>query len=86
MVVKILWLHHLEELLKILDNMNNPLHLKKIEILTRLIKDEAITMHEALILLKDEESSTNQDYVLDSDYWTADQTNPVIFFDGDISN
>jgi len=66
--------------------MNNPLHLKKIEILTRLIKDEAITMREALILLKDEESSTNQDYVLDSDYWTADQTNPVIFFDGDISN
>ena len=66
--------------------MNNPLHLKKIEILTRLIKDEAITMHEALILLKDEESSANQDYVLDSSYWTANQTNPVIFFDGDISN
>lgn len=66
--------------------MNNPLHLKKIEILTRLIKEEVITMGEALILLKDEESSANQDYVLDSSYWTANQTNPVIFFDRDISN
>jgi hypothetical protein len=66
--------------------MNNPLHLKKIQILTRLIKDETITMCEALILLKDEGTSGDQDYVLDSDYWTADQTNPVIFFDRDISN
>ena len=66
--------------------MNNPLHLMKIEILTRLVKEEAITMREALILLKDEEDSSNQEYVLDSSYWTANQTNPVIFFDRDVSN
>lgn len=66
--------------------MNSPLHIKKIEILTRLIKDEAITMGEALILLKEEESSNNQEYVLNSDYWTGNKTNPVIYFDRDISN
>ena len=66
--------------------MNNPLHLMKIEILTRLIKEDAITMQEALLLLKDEESSDTQDYVLDSNYWVANQTNPVVFFDNDVSN
>lgn len=66
--------------------MNNPLHLMKIEILTRLIKEDAISMQEALILLKDEELSNSHDYVLDSTYWTANQTNSVVFFDNDISN
>ena len=66
--------------------MNNPLHLMKIEILTRLMKENAISMEEALILLKDEELSNAHDYVLDSTYWTANQTNSVVFFDNDISN
>lgn len=66
--------------------MNSPLHIKKIEILTRLIKENAISMQEALFLLKDEESNDTHDYVLDSNYWTTDQTNPVVFFDNDISN
>lgn len=66
--------------------MNNPLHLIKIEILTRLIKEDAITMNEALLLLRDEESSDTHDYVLDGAYWTANQTNSVVFFDNDISN
>lgn len=66
--------------------MNSSLHLKKIEILTRLIKKDAISMEEALMLLKDEESTDLHDYVLDSSYWTGNQTNSVIFFDKDISN
>lgn len=66
--------------------MNSPLHIKKIEILTKLIKEDAISIEEALILLKDEELTDKHDYVLDSSYWTANQTNPVVFFDNDISN
>jgi hypothetical protein len=68
--------------------MNSPLHLKKIEILTRLIKDEAITMHEALLLLKEEDlDQDSYEYLLnDSSYWTKDLTNRVIYFDGDVSN
>lgn len=67
--------------------MNNPLHLKKIEILTRLLKEDAITLNEALIFLKDEEPSNAYDYILDSSYWTADLTNATINFDdGTISN
>jgi hypothetical protein len=68
--------------------MNNSLHLKKIEILTRLIKDEAITMYEALLLLKEEDlGQDNYEYLLkDSSYWTKDLTNHVIYFDGDVSN
>lgn len=68
--------------------MNSPLHLKKIEILTKLIKENAITMNEALILLKEED--INQDgyeYLLnDASYWTSDLTNHVIRFDQNTSN
>ena len=68
--------------------MNTPLHLKKIEILTRLIKEEAITIKEALLLLKEEDVDQNTyEYLLnDSSYWTKDLTNRVIYFDGDVSN
>jgi hypothetical protein len=68
--------------------MNSPLHLTKIEILTRLIKEEAITMKEALLLLKEEDVDQNTyEYLLnDSSYWTSDLTNRVIYFDGDVSN
>jgi len=68
--------------------MNSPIHLKKIEILTRLIKDEVLTMQEALILLKEEDlDQDNYEYLLnDSSYWTSDSTNHVIYFDGDVSN
>jgi hypothetical protein len=68
--------------------MNTPLHLTKIEILTRLIKEEAITMKEALLLLKEEDVDQNTyEYLLnDSSYWTKDLTNRVIYFDGDVSN
>ena len=68
--------------------MNTPLHLTKIEILTRLIKEEAITMKEALLLLKEEDVDQNTyEYLLnDSSYWTKDLTNRVIYFDRDISN
>jgi hypothetical protein len=67
--------------------MNSPLHLIKIKILTKLIKENAISMEEALIFLKEEESVDNHDYLLDSSYWTANLTNSVIHFDdGTISN
>jgi hypothetical protein len=68
--------------------MNSPLHLKKIEILTRLIKEEAVTLKEALLLLKEEDlDQDNYEYLLnDSSYWTKDLTNRVIYFDRDISN
>jgi hypothetical protein len=68
--------------------MNSSLHLKKIEILTRLIKDEVLTMQEALILLNEEDlDQDTYEYLLnDSSYWTRDLTNRVIYFDRDISN
>jgi len=70
--------------------MNSPLHIKKIEILTRLIKDEVISINEALILLKDENLESSDDaydyFLNDSSYWTSDLTNRVVYFDGDISN
>jgi hypothetical protein len=68
--------------------MITPLYIKKIEILTELIKKEVISLSEALILL--EEENLEQDayeYLLnDSSYWTRDLTNRVIYFDGNVSN
>jgi hypothetical protein len=45
-------------------------------------------MHEALLLLKEEDlDQDSYEYLLnDSSYWTKDLTNRVIYFDGDVSN
>lgn len=39
--------------------MNNNLHVKKIEILSRLIKESAISKEEAFLLLSDEDNLNN---------------------------
>lgn len=40
--------------------MDKPLHARKIEILSRLVKADQITLDEALLLLKDESPEENQ--------------------------
>ena len=65
--------------------MNNPLHIQKIKILTRLVKEESITLSEALILLKEEDmeksSSENLLESLNASQWCSNSTNTVINFD-----
>lgn len=68
--------------------MNSLLHIKKIEILTRLIKEKAIDMHEALVLLKDENlDQETYNFIIDnSSYWSSDLTNHKIKFDDSSTN
>jgi hypothetical protein len=68
--------------------MSSPLHIKKIEILTRLVKEKLVSLNEALILLQDENlEEQSYDFIInDSSYWSSNSSNHKIKFDDNSTN
>jgi hypothetical protein len=65
-------------------------HVEKIKILTRLIKEDKVTLEEALTLLEDEnlsdESLKSKELKFDTKRWCSSNTNHFVYFDDTNSN